>query len=239
MKFHIYNSTEELLFAYAMYFIRQAASYVAANGRFNVVLSGGSSPKRVYEILASPNFKDQVDWDKVYFFFGDERHVPADDARNNALMVNKALFAPLDIAKSHIFKMNTALPPAECAKDYMETITAYFKGNPIIFDLILLGLGDNAHTASLFPFTPVITEEMATVKEVFLKEDDAYRITLSAPLINQAKHIAFLVFGKNKAEALEQVINGERNADKYPAQLIYLKSKEVHWFLDGEAAELL
>lgn len=239
MKFHIYNSTEELLYAYALYFIQQAEDYIATQGQFNVVLSGGSSPKRVYEILASPAFREQVDWSKVYFFFGDERHVPADDVRNNALMAENALFKPLNISKKQIFKINTALSPAESAKEYMHSISAHFKNHPLRFDLILLGLGDNAHTASLFPFTPVIKEDAATVSEVYLNEEKEYRITMSAPLINQAKHIAFLVFGKNKAEALEQVINGERNADKYPAQLIRLKNGEVHWFLDRAAAELL
>jgi 6-phosphogluconolactonase len=236
MKFHIYHSTEELLYAYALYFIQQANDYIASQGCFNIVLSGGSSPKRVYEILASPVLSGQLDWTKVNFFFGDERHVPADDARNNALMVEKALFKPLHIAPSQVFKINTSLKPKASAQDYGEVVSSFFKGKPIRFDLILLGLGDNAHTASLFPYTPILHEESATVSEVYLKEEDAYRISMSAPMINQAKHVAFLVFGKNKATALEQVINGERNPDKYPAQLIRLKTGEVHWFLDGEAA---
>lgn len=236
MKFHIYHSTEELIYAYALFFIQQANDSIASQGCFNVVLSGGSSPKRVYEILATPTFSEQIAWEKVNFFFGDERHVPADDPRNNALMVQKALFQPLHIAQKQVFKVNTSLAPKASAQDYWNTISAFFKTKPVRFDLILLGLGDNAHTASLFPFTPILQEENVTVSEVYLKEENAYRISMSAPMINQAKQVAFLVFGKNKAAALEQVINGEHNPDNYPAQLIRLKNGELHWFLDGAVA---
>ena len=114
MKLHIYETVEELLFAYAKYFTSLAKYYIKERGQFNVVLSGGSSPKRVYELLASPAFRMEVEWEYVYFFFGDERHVPAGDDRNNALMIDKALFQPLHIADDHIFKMDTSLPPPEC-----------------------------------------------------------------------------------------------------------------------------
>ncbi|MBI1225377.1 MAG: 6-phosphogluconolactonase [Bacteroidetes bacterium] len=239
MNLHIYNTVEELLYAYAIYFIRIAGSYIKENGRFNVALSGGSSPQKVYELLATPSFQDQIDWSKVYFFFGDERYVPANDARNNALMVKKALFTPLNIADNHIFSMNTSLSPADCAKEYMEAINNHFNIKPIQFDLVLLGLGDNAHTASLFPFTPIIHEKIPTISEVFLKDDNAYRISFSAPLINQAKHVAFLVFGKNKAAALGAVIKGENNPDEFPAQLIQPESGDLHWFLDNDVASML
>jgi len=239
MKRHVYDTEAELLTAYAQYFSELAQRYIKENDQFNVVLSGGSSPKRVYELLASPAFRNGVDWEHVYFFFGDERHVPADDARNNALMIDKALFQPLHIADDHVFKMDTALPPEATASHYMDSIRAHFRGEPIHFDLILLGLGDNAHTASLFPFTPVLHEKMPGVTAVYLKEDDAYRVTLTAPLINQAKNVAFLVFGANKAKAVREVIKGEKNSAEFPAQLIQSETAAVHWFLDNAAAVLL
>lgn len=239
MKLHVFDTEATLLAAYAQYFSDLAQRYIKEQGRFNVVLSGGSSPKRVYELLASPTFRDGVDWGHVYFFFGDERHVPADDARNNALMVDKALFHPLQISDDHVFKMDTSLSPEATASHYMDVISSHFQHKPIHFDLILLGLGDNAHTASLFPFTPVLNEKRAGVKAVYLKEDDAYRVTLTAPLINQAKHVAFLVFGENKAQAVHAVIKGAKNTAEFPAQLIQPPSKDLHWFLDTAAAALL
>ncbi len=239
MTLHVFDTEAKLLAAYAQYFSDMAQRYIKEQGQFNVVLSGGSSPKRVYELLASPAFRNGVDWEHVYFFFGDERHVPADDDRNNALMVEKALFQPLHIADDHVFKMDTALPPEATASHYMDSIRAHFRGEPIHFDLILLGLGDNAHTASLFPFTAVLHEKTPGVQAVYLKEDDAYRITLTAPLINQAKNVAFLVFGDSKAKAVQEVIKGVKNPDQFPAQLIQPETAELHWFLDKAAATLL
>ncbi len=239
MKFHIFDKEQELIMAFADYFIEKAQKYISDKGLFNVVLAGGSSPKKVYELLASPGFRDKIDWGKVNFFFGDERYVPANDSQNNALMVEKTLFSPLQISKAQIFKVDTSLPPKESAEKYMQTITAHFKRKPIHFDLILLGLGDNAHTASLFPFTDVLYEKMPSVKAVYLKEDGVFRITMTAPLINQAKHIAYLVFGENKAEAVLQVIKGDDNPEQFPAQLISPENGDMHWFLDKKAARFL
>ena len=239
MKFHIFDKDQDLLLAYTVYFIEKARKYIAEKGVFNVVLSGGSSPKKFYELLTSPEFKDKIEWEKVNFFFGDERYVPAHDPQNNALMAEKALFNPLQISKSQIFKVDTSIPPNEAAKKYLATITAHFNNRPVHFDLVLLGLGDNAHTASLFPFTDVLHEKKPSVSAVYLKEESVYRITMTAPLINQSKHIAYLVFGENKAKAVLQVIKGDDNADQFPAQLINPENGDIHWFLDKKAAMLL
>ena len=135
-------------------------------------------------------------------------------------MVQETLFNPLHISQDKIFKIDTALSPNEAAAKYMEVIKDHFKGNAPQFDLIILGLGDNAHTASLFPYLSVLTETSATVKEVFLQEENRYRITMTAPLINKAHHIAFLVYGKSKAEAVRHVLKDFIDIQKYPAQLI-------------------
>ena len=239
MKLHLFANTQELLAAYASFFIEQASTCIAANGRFNVVLSGGSSPKQVYELLASEPFRGRVDWGKVYFFFGDERYVPADDPRNNALMAGETLFQPLQIAANHIFRIDTALSPEDAASAYMDTIRQHFKGHRMRFDLVLLGLGDNAHTASLFPFTKVLQDKKMDVRSVSLAEEKAVRITLTAPLINNARQVAFLVFGENKAQAVAQILEGPRDARQYPAQLIRPKDGALHWFLDAAAAMYL
>ena len=236
MKINVFKTVQELLVAMADYFVSTAKSSISSRKEFNVALSGGSSPKRLYEILSSSDFKHQVEWDKVNFFFGDERYVPADDPDNNALMVKKALFDPLNISSSNIFTINTSLPPEEAAKKYTLTIANHFKDQKIRFDLVLLGLGDNSHTASLFPYTSVLSDKSASVKAVFLEEQNVYRITMTAPLINQARHIAFLVYGEAKAEAVHHVLENGLNEKKYPAQLIRPDESDLRWYLDEAAA---
>jgi len=239
MTFHIFKTNPELINAIAGHFISISKNAIASRGEFNVVLSGGSSPKKLYKLLVSPEYKEQVNWKKVNFFFGDERYVPANDPENNAFMAKRTLFDPLDISKSNIFPINTSLSPQEAAKRYTATITAHFGKQEPRFDLILLGLGDNAHTASLFPYTPVLTDKSASVQAVFLEGQKIYRISMTAPLINQARNIAFLVFGQEKAEAVHHVLADEIDPEKYPAQLIDPVKGELHWFLDEAAASLL
>ena len=239
MQIHVFKTVQELLMSMADYFVSTANSSISSRSEFNVALSGGSSPKRLYEMLASPDFKHQVEWDKVNFFFGDERYVPANDPENNALMVKKAMFDPLNIPSSNIFTINTSLSPEEAAKEYTLTIANHFKDQKIQFDLILLGLGDNSHTASLFPHTTVLSDKSASVKAVFLKEQNVYRITMTAPLINQARNIAFLVYGDAKSEAVHHVLENEINEKKYPAQLIHPDEGDLRWYLDAAAASRL
>lgn len=236
MKVNIYKSEEELLFAFADYFIDTAQRFIANQGAFNVVLSGGNSPKKLFELLASASFNNKIDWTKLFFFFGDERFVPTNDPANNAFMAKQTLFDPLNITSKQIFKIDTTLTPVKAAEQYIDLITNYFKENEPRFDLIILGLGENAHTASLFPFHEVLTESRATVKEVFLKDENRYRITMTAPLINLAHNVVFLVFGKNKAEAVHNILKEETDIQKYPAQLIHPDHGELEWFMDDAAA---
>ncbi len=233
-----YKNTDDVLTGLADFFVESAKSAIASYGKFSVSLSGGSSPKKLYELLASADYKDLVDWSKVYFFFGDERNVPDTHPDSNALMAEKALFKPLHIANEQIFKVNTALTPAEAAKSYTDDINLFFKNDTVRFDLILLGLGDNSHTASLFPHTSILHDTTASVKEVFLEDQQVYRISFTANLINNAHQIAFLVYGQGKAEAVHHVLEDTTNIDEYPAQLI-VKDNKAYWFLDEAAASAL
>jgi 6-phosphogluconolactonase len=235
---NIFKTTDEVLIGLANFFVKSASEAITAHRRFTVALSGGSSPKKLYELLASATYKDQVEWNKVYFFFGDERNVPDTHPDSNALMVQKALFEPLNIAHTQIFKVNTLHSPEEAANAYTDDINDFFKKKKVVFDLVLLGLGDNSHTASLFPHTQVLHDTTASVDEVFLEDQQVYRITFTALLINQAHHIAFLVYGQGKAEAVHHVLQDATNIDEYPAQLIRTDA-DVHWFLDEPAASLL
>lgn len=232
----IYKDTEELIHAVAEAICKVASEAIKERGQFNFVLSGGSSPKKLYELLASDAYKDRIDWSHTYFFFGDERFVPAGNEQRNSLMAQKALFEPLQIQPSQIFSVDTNGSPEDAAQKYAQTLKNHFDKKSVVFDYVLLGLGDNAHTASLFPHTAVLEESAATVKSVFVKEVHMYRITMTAPLINQARHVAFLVFGANKAEAVYHILkNDTKSPMEYPGKLIHPKSGSLHWFLDTEA----
>ena len=238
MKLNIFNTADEVLAALAAHFVKIANAAIAARGKFSVALSGGSSPKKLYELLAS-SFKDKLEWDKVYFFFGDERNVPQTDPDSNFLMAKNALFYPLNIDPSQIFPVDTSFSPQAAAEKYEEEIEQFFDDDELSFDLVLLGLGDNSHTASLFPYTPVLHDRSPGVKEVFLEDQQVYRITMNAPLINEAKYIAFLVYGEGKAIAVHHVLEDDEDIENYPAQLIEPNVGEIEWFLDKPAASNL
>ena len=204
MALHIFETEDEVLAALADHFAQVANQAISARGKFSVALSGGNSPKKLYELLASA-YRTQIDWEKVYFFFGDERDVPKDNPDSNYLMAKTALFDPLEISTLNIFPVDTSLPPKQAARKYWETIELFFDDEEVGFDLVLLGLGDNSHTASLFPHTPVLHDRTPDVKEVYLEDKKIYRITMNAPLINEAKSIAFLVYGEGKAEAVHDI----------------------------------
>ena len=235
MSLNIFNNEDEVLAALAAHFSDLANSAISANGKFSVALSGGNSPKKLYQLLAS-DYSDKIDWTKVYFFFGDERYVPQTDEDSNYLMAKKALFEPLEIETGNIFPVDTSLSPEAAAANYQETIEQFFDESEQSFDLILLGLGDNSHTASLFPHTLVLHDTKQGVKAVYLEDQKIYRITLNAPLINEAEHIAFLVYGDGKAEAVHHVLEDDENIEEYPAQLIEPIVGEMQWFLDEAAA---
>ena len=234
----IFQDPDTLLPALAEFVVSRAKTSIEKEGRFNFVLSGGSSPKKLYELLASDTYRDKIDWTNVYFFFGDERYVPSDHKDSNFLMAKTTLFDPLKIDASHIFSVDTKLSPAEAAASYEKLIRQHFAGESR-FDVVLLGLGDNSHTASLFPHTAVLQEKKALVKEAFVKEVNMYRITFTAPLINLAHSIAFLVYGKAKAEAVRHIMKDPLNIEEYPAQLVNPVNGELHWFLDEAAAALI
>jgi 6-phosphogluconolactonase len=238
MELNIFDTEDEVLAALAVHFVKVANEAISERGKFSVALSGGNSPRKLYELLAS-EYREKVAWEKVYFFFGDERNVPQTDKDSNYLMAKKALFVPLNISTSNIFPVDTSLAPKDAAQKYQEEIETFFDEGELSFDLILLGLGDNSHTASLFPFTPVLHERTPGVKEVFLQDQQVYRITLNAPLINEAQHIAFLVYGEGKAIAVHHVLEDDEDIEEYPAQLIEPIVGEIEWFLDTAAANLL
>lgn len=239
MNLLIYKTQAELFEDLVDYIVTIANQSISQNGRFNFVLTGGNSPKALYELLASVH-KQRIDWEKVYFFFGDERNVPPAHESYNGLMAKKAILEPLNIAADHIFFVDTTLAPEKAAIEYTKAIAKHFDGADIEFDLILLGMGDDAHTASLFPGTTILKSKEVEVDSVFVEKLSTYRISFTAPLINKAKNIAFLVFGEAKAKAVKHVIEDDKkNPSLYPTQLIAPVDGRITWFLDSAAAALL
>ncbi len=238
-KIKIFKTIEDLNESAAKFLVDVAKKSVAYRGRFALCLSGGNTPKSLYTLLSLPPYRDLVPWKNTFIFWGDERCVPADDERNNAHMATVALLKKIDIPSSNIFPVPTHLPPAESAKKYEETLHNFFGKEAPHFDLVFLGLGNNGHTASLFPGTAVLHEEVRWVKEVFVKDKEGYRITMTAQIINKAHHIIVLVTGEEKAAILNTVLTGSYLPEKYPAQLIGPAHGEIYWFIDDKAATFL
>ncbi|WP_126972376.1 6-phosphogluconolactonase [Gynurincola endophyticus] len=213
-------------------------STLAKQDRFTWVVTGGNSPKELYKRLSEAPYSERIEWDRIHIFWGDERAVPFEDDRNNARMTHETLLNHVPIPKENIHIMDTSLEPEAAALEYEKTILHYC-GEDSVFDLVLNGMGDDGHTLSLFPNTVAVHENMRNVFAFWLDAQNMYRITLTAPLVNKARRIAFLTFGANKAEALYQVIQGERNVDQYPSQIIQPLNGELYWFIDEAAAAKL
>ncbi|WBL20743.1 6-phosphogluconolactonase [Zunongwangia sp. HRR-M8] len=231
---NIYKSKEEASHAAALHFVEHAKLAIEAKGKFTVALTGGSSPAGMYDLLTT-EFKDQVKWEKIYIFWGDERWVPIEDERSNAGNAFKDFLNKVAIPKEQIYPMyKDGVSAEDYAKEYSKIMDEVLEDGRT-FDLIFLGMGDDGHTASLFPGQKVIHEKDKKVAAYFLEPQDMYRITLTAPILNAAKSIAFIVFGAKKADALYEVVKGEKNIEKYPSQIID-PAGELMWYVDQDAA---
>lgn len=207
--------------------------------RFTFVLSGGSTPKQLYALLAEAPYHESIPWEKIHFFWGDERAVPFSDSRNNAKMCYEELLDKVPVKAENIHVMRTDISPDASAAEYEAILKSYFGDSGVTFDFVLLGMGDDGHTLSLFPGTEVIHEQNALATSFFLEAQDMYRITLTAPIVNRAACVAFLAAGSGKAKVLKQVLHGERNIDVYPSQIIAPENGQLHWFVDEAAADEL
>lgn len=221
-------------------FVKQAGAAIAARNRFSVALSGGSTPKVLFEMLASERFRDLVDWSKVYFFWGDERSVPPDHKDSNFRMANDAMLKPLNIPEANIFRIQAEKGAAEAAALYRQVLAEFFAPDEFPrFDLLYLGMGDDGHTASLFPHTEALQEQSLAVVENYVPKFQTTRITLTIPAINHARHIVFLASGASKAEMLVQVLEGDHQPETLPSQFIRATSGTLTWMVDAPAAEKL
>ncbi len=242
-KINIFPNPETLSYSAAEIFIRVGNGAIEARGGFTVALSGGSTPKSLYKLLASENLKDKIDWKKVFFFFGDERNVLPDNDESNYRMANENLFLPLKLPVKNIFRWETELKnPENIAEKYKESIKVFFnlsENEFPRFDLILLGMGDDGHTASLFPFTEALNETEKITFANYVKKLRTTRLTLTFPAINNAANIVFLISGGNKAETLREVLEGDFQPEKYPSQNVNPANGNIYWLVEANAANLL
>lgn len=231
----IAHDQAELIGKFKEIFTEAYSESVERSGSFTISLSGGSTPKAIYrELIDLP-----IDWTKVYFFFGDERYVSSDDPESNFRMASDAMLSPLGISPDHIFRWHTELGrPDAVAADYAERLALHFAGIPR-FDMFMLGLGTDAHTASLFPGTAALNETEKIAVANWVPKFDAFRLTLTPPVINRSRKVLFIATGSEKAEALTTVIEGEYRPADAPAQLIRPEAGGPDWLLDEAAAATL
>lgn len=231
----IWKDTEALSFAAAHYFVKLCNENIAKKGLFTVALSGGSTPNRLYEILSLTTFSRNINWKKTLLFWGDERFVPHTHGQSNYKMTKEALLDRVKIPGKNIFPIPTQGQPQICAQQYEATIKNAL-GRSHSFDLTLLGMGDDGHTASLFPGTGILQEHKKLIKEVWLKDKQTWRISFTYPLINKSKEIMYLIAGDNKAPVIKKIFSGRALKTSYPIQNVKPAKGTAVWMLDEAAA---
>jgi 6-phosphogluconolactonase len=233
------TTPQELFDAAAELVVRGAEEAVGARGRFTIALSGGSTPKSLFNLLAN-NARNTLPWDRMFFFWGDERHVPPTDAESNFRMADETMLSKIPVAPGNIFRIEAENPdPAAAAEAYEKTLRKSFElkaGEFPRFDLILLGLGPDGHTASLFPGTAALQEKSRLVVANWVEKFKTHRITFTLPVLNAARCIAFLVSGTDKADALHEVLDGDAPGEQYPAKLVKPSDGKLIWLVDRAAA---
>lgn len=234
----VFETEEALNKGMAELIIAKAAKAIALRNRFVLCLSGGNTPQKLYKLLATELYRTQIDWQKTFVFWGDERCVPATDSRNNAYMAKTTLLNKVDIPSANIYAIESELAPDNAAHAYELKLYDFFKNSSPRFDLILLGLGEDGHTASLLPNTPALNETHRLATEVYHEQQKTFRVTLTLPAINAGRIIVFFISGSGKAAILKTLIQ-HSGTDTIPAQLVQPVSGQVLIYTDSKAASLL
>jgi 6-phosphogluconolactonase len=233
------TTPQELSAAAAEEVVHAAEEAVAARGRFTIALSGGSTPRNLFTLLAT-NARSTLPWDRMFFFWGDERHVPPTDVESNYRMADETMLSKIPVAAGNIFRVAAENPDAAAAAGaYEQTLRKFFaleSGQVPRFDLILLGMGPDGHTASLFPGTAALQEKTRLVVANWVDKLKTSRITLTLPVLNAARCVAFLVSGTDKADALKAVLEGDAPGEQYPSKLVKPNDGKLIWLVDRAAA---
>jgi 6-phosphogluconolactonase len=236
------TTPQELFAAAAEEVVRTANEAVAQRGRFTIALAGGSTPKSLYNLLAT-NARTTLPWDRMFFFWGDERHVPPTDPESNYRTAEEAMLSKIPVAAGNVFRIKTENPDASAAAaDYEQTLKKFFTLEPgqfPSFDLILLGMGPDGHTASLFPGTAALQEKSRLVVANWVEKMKTHRITLTLPVLNAGRCVTFLVSGTDKATVLRAVLEENVPPEQYPAKLVKPNDGKLIWLIDRGAASQL
>lgn len=238
----ILTTPQELFESAAEEVIRDATAAVNARGRFTIALSGGSTPKNLYNLLAT-NARNSLPWDRMFFFWGDERHVPPTDPDSNYRMANEVMLSKVPVPTANVFRVPAENPDAaQAAEEYEKTLRKAFQLSATDvpqFDLILLGMGPDGHTASLFPGTAALQEKSRLVVANWVEKLKTNRLSFTLPVLNAARVVAFLVSGTDKASVLKTVLEENAPGEQYPAKLVNPSAGKLIWFLDRAAASSL
>jgi 6-phosphogluconolactonase len=238
LEISVHPDPDTLAHEAARRFIQSAREAIDLSDRFTVALSGGSTPKAMHQVIAS-DYRGAIDWTKVEIFFGDERCVPAEHAESNYRMARETLLSKLPIPLDNVYRMRGEIDPNEAAKEYGLMLKEKFGDGGL--DLIFLGLGEDGHTASLFPGTEAVNETHHRCVANYAEHSTtgkSWRITLTAPFINRCREVMFLVAGAAKAKALAAVLEGPPQPENIPAQLIHPDNGKLIWLLDAQAAAM-
>jgi 6-phosphogluconolactonase len=233
----VYQCAEELEQRAAEKIILLINKAISERGVCSIALSGGETPRPVYRIMGSSPIKERIDWSRVHLFFTDERLVPPTDPQSNFGMINREFISHINISSRNIHRIAGEKKPELAAADYERELCEYFSNQNIRFDIVLLGLGEDGHTASIFPGTKVVQEEEALVAAVYIQSLSIWRVTLTYRSINSAREILFLVSGKKKRFIVQHILKTPAMREEYPAMLIQPVDGNILWMLDKDAAE--
>ena len=242
VEIRILTTPQELFEVAAEEVVRAATEAVAQRGRFTIALSGGSTPKNLFNLLAT-NARTVFPWDRTYFFWSDERHVPPTDPESNYRMAEEIMLSKIPVNAGNVFRIAAENPDAAAvAEAYEQTLRKFFQlqpGQVPVFDLILLGMGPDGHTASLFPNTAGLQEKTRLVIANWVDKLKTNRLTMTLPVLNSARTVAFLASGTDKAQVLRTVLEEDAPPEQYPAKLVRPSDGRLMWFVDRAAASQL
>jgi len=236
---HIRKTHEDLARFAAGHIADSLSRAINVRSEGSLVLSGGETPRRVYQLLGSKPFIDLLDWNRIHCYFGDERMVPPDDADSNYGMARRELIEHVPIPPDNVHRIRGELPPEDAAREYSNELRLRYKQETPRFDCVLLGIGEDGHTASLFPGTSALDERKELSVALFVPRLRAWRVTLTFPVINNAREIIVLAEGTKKASVLKKVIGSVSTSKDFPMTMVRPHDGELHWILDSEAASFV
>ena len=239
LEVHVLPTPQKVARAAAEWIAALSNQQIQSEGRFTVALAGGSTPRRLYQVLASPAYAGRMGWDRWHIFWGDERCVPPDHPESNYRMAKESLLDHVPVPADHIHRVRGETTPQNAAEEYEQQVLQLFSSSTPSFDLVLLGIGDDGHTASLFPGSSALHEKRQLVVATWVPHLQAHRITFTLPLINAASAIAFLATDESKAKVVRQVLQPAPGDATPPAALVRPTSGTSHWFLTKAAASQL